>query len=337
MAVATTTTTTVQHQNKTQTFRTTQSHHHKRKRRRNTSEVSSCLKYLIFTFNVVLWFFGLLVLAVGLWAWTEKDTFNNLGKVANIYLDPAFVLICIGALTFLIGFTGCVGALRENTCLLGMYALILSILLLFEMSAGILGFIFKDWIKSQASTGFQTFIVHYRDDPDQQNLIDWIQEEWLHCCGVDGPKDWDYNQYFNCSSSDVGSREACGVPFSCCKRKPNEAIKNKQCGYDVRKPGFTGNRHIFERGCLRAGEEWIETNLVPVAAVNVAVMVLQNLNASLVINERGCLEAIEEWMERNMIPIATYIFVYFFFHILGICFAQNLRADIFAQISKWRH
>ncbi|XP_045483275.1 tetraspanin-5 isoform X2 [Harmonia axyridis] len=298
MAVATTTTTTVQHQNKTQTFRTTQSHHHKRKRRRNTSEVSSCLKYLIFTFNVVLWFFGLLVLAVGLWAWTEKDTFNNLGKVANIYLDPAFVLICIGALTFLIGFTGCVGALRENTCLLGMYALILSILLLFEMSAGILGFIFKDWIKSQASTGFQTFIVHYRDDPDQQNLIDWIQEEWLHCCGVDGPKDWDYNQYFNCSSSDVGSREACGVPFSCCKRKPNEAIKNKQCGYDVRKPGFTGNRHIFERGCLRAGEEWIETNLVPVAAVNVAVMVLQ---------------------------------------ILGICFAQNLRADIFAQISKWRH
>lgn len=258
------------------------------------------MKYMIFTFNVVLWFFGLLVLAVGLWAWTEKDTFNNLGKVANIYLDPAFVLICIGALTFVIGFTGCVGALRENTCLLGVYALILSILLLFEMSAGILGFIFKDWIKSQASTGFQTFIVHYRDDPDQQNLIDWIQEEWLHCCGVEGPKDWDYNQYFNCSSSDVGSREACGVPFSCCKRKPNEAIKNKQCGYDVRKPGF-------------------------------------NLNASLVINESGCLEAIEEWLERNMIRIATYIFVYFFFHILGICFAQNLRADIFAQISKWRH
>ncbi|KAK9871219.1 hypothetical protein WA026_011497 [Henosepilachna vigintioctopunctata] len=103
---------------------------------------------------------------------------------------------------------------------------------------------------------------------------------------------------------DVGSREACGVPFSCCKQKPNEAIKNKQCGYDVRKPGFN---------------------------------TLQNLNATLIINERGCLGALEDWMEKNMIPIATYIFVYFFFHILGICFAQNLRADIFAQISKWRH
>ncbi|XP_068910759.1 tetraspanin-5 isoform X4 [Tenebrio molitor] len=270
-----------------------------RKYRRETSEVSSCLKYMIFGFNVLFWLLGLGILTVGVWAWSEKDIFNNLGKVANVALDPAFILICIGTVTFIIGFTGCVGALRENTCLLATYAIFLSVLLLFEMTAGILGFIFKDWIKSQATIGFQTFIIHYREDPDQQNLIDWIQEDWLQCCGIEGPKDWDRNNYFNCSSRDVGSREACGVPFSCCKRKPNflqEIIKNKQCGYDVRKPGFPGERHIFERGCLRAGEEWIESNLVPVAAVKVGIMVLQ---------------------------------------ILGICFAQNLRADIFAQKAKW--
>ena len=46
----------------------------------------------------------------------------------------------------------------------------------------------------------------------------------LQCCGIEGPKDWDRNNYFNCSSRDVGSREACGVPFSCCKRKPNVSI-----------------------------------------------------------------------------------------------------------------
>lgn len=34
-------------------------------------------------------------------------------------------------------------------------------------------------------------------------------------------------------------------------------------------------KHIFERGCLRAGEEWIESNLVPVAAVKVGIMILQ--------------------------------------------------------------
>ena len=54
-----------------------------------------------------------------------------------------------GAITFLIGFTGCVGALRENTALLAAYAIFLAILLLLEMTAGILGFIFKDWVNYQ--------------------------------------------------------------------------------------------------------------------------------------------------------------------------------------------
>ena len=60
----------------------------------------------------------------------------------------------IGAITFLIGFTGCVGALRENTALLAAYAIFLAILLLLEMTAGILGFIFKDWVRTNLSYTF---------------------------------------------------------------------------------------------------------------------------------------------------------------------------------------
>lgn len=91
----------------------------------------------------------------------------------------------------------------------------------------------------------------------------------LQCCGIEGPKDWDRNIYFNCSSAEVGSREACGVPFSCCKPQPNvskslspiplhlayflfcpnvqEIIKNKQCGYDVRKPDYVRTFSLFFR------------------------------------------------------------------------------------------
>jgi len=273
-------------------------HHNRRRRVRDTSEVSCCLKYVIFGFNVIFWLLGLAILAIGVWAWTEKDTFNNLSRLTNIALDPAFIFIWAGAVTFIIGFTGCVGALRENTGLLASYAIFLAVILLLEMTCGILGFIFKDWIKSQATSGFQAFIVSYRDDPDQQNLIDWIQEGWLQCCGIEGPQDWDKNIYFNCSSAVVGSREACGVPFSCCKPKDGEIIKNKQCGYDVRKGDYPGDVHkiINEMGCLAGGEEWLENNLLVVAGVAVGIAFLQ---------------------------------------ILGICFAQNLRADIFAQKAKW--
>uniref|UniRef100_A0A8D9ERB2 Tetraspanin-5 n=1 Tax=Cacopsylla melanoneura TaxID=428564 RepID=A0A8D9ERB2_9HEMI len=311
--------------------------------RRSSNEISCCLKYIIFAFNVIFWLLGLSIFAIGVWAWTEKDALRNFSRVTNIVLDPAFIFIIIGCITFIVGFTGCVGALRENTCLLGTYATLLAVILLLEMTVGILAFVFKDWIKLQAAGGFQTFITHYREDPDQQNLVDWIQEDWLQCCGIEGPKDWDKNNYFNCSSKDVGSREACGVPFSCCRRKPYEVIKNKQCGYDVRKPGYFADGWnliyeealIFERGCLKAGEEWVEANLLGVLCVQMVLYISQNFDVSRMINEKGCIMALEEWMERNAVSIATYCLISCFLKILGICFSQNLRADIYAQKSKW--
>uniref|UniRef100_A0A336K1X4 Tetraspanin n=1 Tax=Culicoides sonorensis TaxID=179676 RepID=A0A336K1X4_CULSO len=270
-----------------------------RKYRKESSEISCCLKYVIFSVNVLFWLFGLFILGVGIWAWTEKDIFNNISRLTNIALDPAFVLAICGLISFVIGFCGALGALRENTCLLAAYCLFLAVLLMLEMSLGVLAFVLKDkgWIKEQATNGLRAFITHYREDPDQQNLIDWIQEEW-QCCGIEGPKDWDSNNYFNCSSSAVGSREACGVPFSCCKLRPNEIIKNKQCGYDVRKGNYTE--------------------------------VVSNI-----INEKGCLTAGEEWIDHNLIIIAICVIFLPFLQILGICFAQNLRADIFAQKAKW--
>lgn len=131
--------------------------------------------------------------------------------------------------------------------------MLLILLLLLEVGLGVLTFILKDkgWIKNQATYGLRNFILHYREDPDQQNLIDYIQTNW-ECCGIDTPSgklfatlnilirfdwnicstlDWDANRYFNCTSSILGSREACGVPFSCCKTNLNDIIANKVSCY----------------------------------------------------------------------------------------------------------
>ncbi|EDW76338.1 uncharacterized protein Dwil_GK14713, isoform A [Drosophila willistoni] len=308
-----------------------------RKIRRETSEISCCLKYLLFISNVLLWLAAIAILATGIWAWSEKDMFKNIAKLSSIALDPAFVMIIIGSIMSLLGFMGAVGSLRENTCLLAAYGIFLSILLIAEIGFCALAFVLKDkgWIKDQATEGLKAFIRHYREDADQQNLIDWIQEDWLQCCGIDGPKDWDSNNYFNCSSIAIGSREACGVPFSCCRRRPQELIKNKQCGYDVRKEGYPVDRNIHERGCLRAGEDWLEAHLISVAASCVAVLVTQGQELSKILYEKGCVQAGEEWIEHNLIIISTAVIFLMFFQILGICFAQNLRADIYTQKSKW--
>jgi len=54
-----------------------------------------------------------------------------------------------------------------------------------------------------------------------------------------------------------------------------------------------------------------------------------------IINDKGCLLAGEEWMEKNLVVVVGVVVGIAFLQILGICFAQNLRADIFAQKSKW--
>ena len=61
---------------------------------------------------------GIVIFIMGIWAWTEKDTFSNLSRVAQVPLDPALFFIIVGFIIYIIGFLGCVGALRENTVLL---------------------------------------------------------------------------------------------------------------------------------------------------------------------------------------------------------------------------
>lgn len=127
----------------------------------------------------------------GVYAQVEKTPISQLGiRMSKFWLDPAWIFILVGGSTFIIAFCGCVGALRENTCLLATYAVFLGVILLTELTVGILGFVFKDWVKSQLETELDAMILTYRDDPDLQSLIDWIQRDWLQCCGINGPNDW---------------------------------------------------------------------------------------------------------------------------------------------------
>ncbi|RUS89805.1 hypothetical protein EGW08_002417 [Elysia chlorotica] len=263
--------------------------------RKDRTEVSCWIKYLMFSFNVMFWSVGLIMLAIGLWAWSEKDMFQNMSKLTNITLDPALLFIVVGMSMFILSFFGCVGALRENTCLLLFFLVSLGPLFVLEILLVILGVVYRDWVRESVQAQVKNMIVNYRDDLDLKNLVDWVQQEWLHCCGVDGYKDWESNMYFNCTSPGV---EACGVPFSCCKPDNHQELINRHCGFGMMNENhdFDRGTRIYTSGCIPKGEEWLEGNIAPVAGVAVGLGTLQ---------------------------------------ILGICFAQSLRAEINAQRAKW--
>lgn len=128
------------------------SHHHHRRRhrsRKTSRDINCCLKYTLFGVNTIAWLMGFLVMMIGFWAWNEKDYLSNLTNIPLITLDPAFALIVLGLVSFVIAFVGCMGALRENTCLLATYSVFLIGLLVLELGLSVLAFIMKDWVSQE--------------------------------------------------------------------------------------------------------------------------------------------------------------------------------------------
>lgn len=61
---------------------------------------------------------GCTLIAIGIWAVTEKGSVSNINQLTNSVFDPVSLLLVAGCVIFIIGFFGCIGALRENTIVL---------------------------------------------------------------------------------------------------------------------------------------------------------------------------------------------------------------------------
>lgn len=65
--------------------------------------------------------FGGLLIGIGMYAFVDKWQvigWIRLETVYDVILNVSLVMVIMGAVVFIVSFAGCVGALRENTCLL---------------------------------------------------------------------------------------------------------------------------------------------------------------------------------------------------------------------------
>ncbi|KAI4462135.1 tetraspanin [Holotrichia oblita] len=254
--------------------------HRPRSARSNFTYVNSCVKYLIFLLNFIFWLMGGLLIGIGLYAFMDKWKLTGWVKLDTVYdviLNVSLVLMIMGGVVFIVSFAGCVGALRENTCLLKFYSLCLLIFFLLEMGIAIVGFVFPHSMQSVLEENFTDKIIHtYRDDPDLQNFIDFAQQEF-RCCGLssEGYMDWSKNEYFNCTSPSV---EHCGVPFSCCINATDIAsgLINIMCGYKVQTLSVAeAAKKVWTSGCIEIVRSWAERNLYTIAGIALGVALSQ--------------------------------------------------------------
>lgn len=255
---------------------------------------SKCIKFSLFFLNVLFWLAAILILGVGVYMMVEKkDAYQNL---SDLSFDPAVLFVVLGGALFLITFLGCLGALRENTCMLCLYASIVGFLLLVELTCGVLGFYFRETVQEGIGEKLKDAIVLYREPnkPDLQLLIETTQTEFK-CCGIISYEDWGSNDYFNCSSPGV---EACGVPKTCCKTEEDRT--NNQCGYGVgRMDSFERGEKIYTTGCLTTVVDWFKNNLITIGIVSFGILLLQIITIWLAATLRGQVSDIKSTFNRS--------------------------------------
>uniref|UniRef100_A0A8C2ZLQ8 Tetraspanin n=1 Tax=Cyclopterus lumpus TaxID=8103 RepID=A0A8C2ZLQ8_CYCLU len=220
--------------------------------RYDSTEVSCCYKYLMFSYNIIFWLAGVAFIAVGFWAWSEKGVLLDLTQVTRLHgFDPVWLVLVVGGVTFILGFAGCVGALRENICLLKFFSGVIGFIFVLELTAAVLAVVFQSQVREWINDFFLASVKGYRDDIDLQNLIDSLQR-MNHCCGAQEPNDWDLNVYFSCNGTHL-RREKCGC----------ESVRTKLTD------------HIYTKGCIAALEDWLPGNLYTVAIVFIVISLLQ--------------------------------------------------------------
>ncbi|KAF3841598.1 hypothetical protein F7725_023549 [Dissostichus mawsoni] len=247
---------------------------------------------------------GAAFIAAGFWAWSEKGVLLDLTQVTQLHgFDPVWLVLVVGGVTFILGFAGCVGALRETS-----FSGVIGFIFVLELTAAVLAVVFQSQVRDWINDFFLANVKAYRDDIDLQNLIDSLQR-MNHCCGAQEPDDWDQNVYFSCNGTHR-SREKCGVPFSCCNADPSDSVVNTQCGYDVRNiPNkIEWSEHIYTKGCISALEDWLPGNLYTVAIVFIVISLLQMVGIYLARTLISDIEKVDLWSSSVVSVLLESVF-----------------------------
>uniref|UniRef100_A0A2R8ZKB3 Tetraspanin n=1 Tax=Pan paniscus TaxID=9597 RepID=A0A2R8ZKB3_PANPA len=217
---------------------------------------SACIKvtkYFLFLFNLIFFILGAVILGFGVWILADKSSFISVLQTSSSSLRMgAYVFIGVGAVTMLMGFLGCIGAVNEVRCLLG---------LLKQEMGGIVTELIRDYNSS-------------RED-SLQDAWDYVQAQ-VKCCGWVSFYNWTHN-------AELMNRPEVTYPCSC------EVKGEEDNSLSVRK-GFCeapGNRTqsgnhpedwpVYQEGCMEKVQAWLQENLGIILGVGVGVAVIELL------------------------------------------------------------
>uniref|UniRef100_A0A8C9RBN1 Tetraspanin n=1 Tax=Scleropages formosus TaxID=113540 RepID=A0A8C9RBN1_SCLFO len=178
------------------------------------------LKYMMFLFNLIFWLCGCGLLGVGIWLSVSQGSFATFSP-SFPSLSAANLVIAIGAVVMVTGFLGCLGAIKENKCLL----LSVNWALLVQVNA-----------KKDLKDGLALY--NTENNIGLRNAWNIIQAEWK-CCGVTGYTDW-----HDALKEKVVPDRCCQEHYEECGRNVTNLFWTQGC-YELVEGWLDDNKHLL--------------------------------------------------------------------------------------------
>ncbi|XP_028138397.1 CD63 antigen isoform X2 [Diabrotica virgifera virgifera] len=209
------------------------------------------VKYLVFLANLLFALAGLALIIIGiLIKLNVSEATNVLPK--DFGLAPILSII-IGSIVFITAFLGCCGAVKESTCMLTTYAIILLTIFILQVAIGVYAFLQikdKNSFNSVLTKSMQdTFDKIYVSQEANETMM--VTQRFLKCCGVRGPEDYD-----------IAGRKP---PTSCCRNI------NVQCP--------SPNNEVNSEGCVAKLQTELEKDSKIIGGVAIGIAVVEIVGA----------------------------------------------------------
>ncbi|KAL1007756.1 hypothetical protein UPYG_G00091220 [Umbra pygmaea] len=199
-------------------------------------------KYFLFLFNFIFFLFGAFIIGFGLWVLLDRQSFMAILQESSTALKiSAYILIGVGALSMLMGFLGCLGAIYEIRCLLGL-------------------------LNEEMSVIVKEVLTKYPDkNSTTEQAWDFIQRT-MECCGWNGRMDWNGNAVIVNSSRLL-------FPCSC----QNVSLANGNSSNSGFCDAHSADWPVYDMGCSSKVESWLLANVGMILGVCLGVAVIELL------------------------------------------------------------
>lgn len=195
-----------------------------------------CIKYMLLCITAIFVLTSALIISVGT---TIYAIYHDVSFfLEDHFFSPATFIIVIGIMMLFISLFGCIGALKESTCLVNIFAVILSIVFVLEIAAAIAAYSLRNQVTGMLNENLRVTLPYYYENEEVEDAFDFIQSR-LNCCGVDSYTDWGL---VTPPSSDSGiSVNNITVPNSCCAEARSEIVGDLEVEECVK---------LYANGCL---------------------------------------------------------------------------------------